>query len=568
MQLPPFQPRRFLPPDFDPADPASLAPVFDRLGASLTEAGDAEALAAWLDAYSEVNAAISEHGARTYIAMTCQTDDPAREKAYLHFVEVVEPWLKPRQFALQRQLAEHPTFGALPDYYEVFRRSVRNRVALYREANVARETEEALLGQQYQKLCAAMTVSLDGEDLTLPQAAKRLLEPDRSRRQAAWEAVAARRLQDREAMEDIFDQLLTLRGEIAREAGFPDYRAYAFAAKERFDYTPADCERFHDAIERGLVPLLREQHSLRKARLGVDALRPWDLEVDPEGREALRPFVGADELVAKSQAIFGRLDPRLGESFALLGQNDLLDLESRKGKAPGGYQETLREARLPFIFMNAVGTPSDVTTLLHEAGHAFHALAARGQRLGEYRDSPIEFCEVASMAMELIAAPELEEFYGPGGDARRARREHLEKILQFFPWMATVDAFQHWLYTHPGHTRAERRAAWRGLRERFGGLEDWSGHEGALEHGWHRQLHIFLHPFYYVEYGIAQLGALQLWRAAKENPRAAIDQYLRGLSLGGSAPLPRLFEASGIAFDFSAGTLQPLAQEVRAALAA
>lgn len=562
-----FQPRQFLPLEIDLFDPQALAPIFNELTRRLAAAASAEALEAWLGEYGEVNAALSEAAATAYIGMTCQTDDPAKERAFLHIVEVIEPWLKPRLFALQQALVAHPAFADLPPYYDVWRRSVRNRVALYREANVARETEEARLGQQYQKLIGAMTVTFDGQERTLPQMGAVLTEVDRARREHAWTLVSNRRLQDRGAIEDIFDQLLALRGEIAREAGFANYRDYAFAAKERFDYTPEDCLRFHEAIAKTCVPLRRERLRERSRQLGVDPLRPWDLDVDPAGRAPLSPFQGAADLVAKAQRIFGQLDPRLARSFGLLGENNLLDLESRKGKAPGGYQETLREARLPFIFMNAVGIQSDVVTLLHEAGHAFHAVAAREQKLAEYRDSPIEFCEVASMSMELMAAPYLEEFYAPA-EAARARAEHLEGIIRFFPWMATVDAFQHWLYTHPGHSRTERRTVWEALMERFGGGESYAGLEEARGYLWHRQLHLFLHAFYYVEYGIAQLGALQMWRHSRANPAEAVDRYLAGLAVGGSLPLPELFQAAGLTFDFSAATLEPLVEDVRAALCA
>lgn len=566
MNVQPFRLRTFLPSQIDLTKPEALAPVFDQLELRLAGASNAEALEAWLDAYSEVNAALSENGARTYIAMTCQTDDAEKEKAYLQLVEEVDPWLKPRQFSLQQKLVAHPAFEALPPYYHVFRRSIRNRVALYREANVARETEEARLCQQYQKIIGAMMVTFDGKEQTLAQLGRVLQETDRARRQQAWELTAQRRLDDRDKLEDIFDELRMLRGEIAREAGYSDYRAYAFAVNERFDYSPEDCERFQNTIEKAIVPLARALQRERKAKLGVESLRPWDLAVDPENLPPLKPFATAEEFVAKSQTVFDRLDARLGKSFSLLDAHGLLDLESRKGKAPGGYQSTLEESRLPFIFMNAVGVQSDVVTLLHEAGHAFHALAAREQRLGGYRGSPIEFCEVASMSMELMAAPLLEEFYATD-EADRARRQHLEGIIAFFPWMAIVDAFQHWLYTHPQHTRDERRTFWLSLMDRFGGIEDYAGLETVRGYVWHRQLHIFLHAFYYVEYGIAQLGALQMWRHAREDPAKAVDLYLNGLSLGGSKPLPELFAAAGLKFDFSPATIQPLVDDVSAILA-
>ncbi|HEY8966056.1 MAG TPA: M3 family oligoendopeptidase, partial [Candidatus Methylacidiphilales bacterium] len=459
-----------------------------------------------------------------------------------------------------------PAFEALPAYYDVFRRGVATAVKLYREKNIPRETEAAKLCQSYQKISGAMTVTFDGQEQTLARMGRVQEETDRARREEAWKAVAARRLADREKLEEIFDGLLGLRGEIAQEAGFSETRAYFFEARERFDYTPDDCLRFHDAIEKQIVPLVREMQAERKAKLKVETLRPWDLAVDPAARPPLKPFATGDELFQKTDAIFGEVDPRLKGYFEILDKGGLVDLENRKGKAPGGYQANLPEARVPFIFMNAVGMQRDVETLLHEAGHAFHTLAAREQGLASYRNGiPIEFCEVASMSMELLGAPYLEKFYSPE-EAKRARRDHLEGIVKFFPWMAIVDGFQHWLYTHPGHSRAERKAAWLALMDRFGGIEDWSGLgdlEEARAYLWHRQLHIFEYPFYYVEYGIAQLGALQVWSKAQENRKGAIDAYLRGLALGGSKPLPQLFEGAGIAFDFTEKTIAPLIAKVR-----
>jgi oligoendopeptidase F len=430
---------------------------------------------------------------------------------------------------------------------------------------VARETEIAKLTQQYQKISGAMTVHFDGQEQTLARMARVQEEPDRARREAAWKLVAERRLQDADKLEELFDQLLVLRNEIAHAADFADFRAYTFASYERFDYTPEDCLRFHDAVEHHIVPLARELQEERLNKLGFDRLRPWDLAVDPDQNPPLHPFKDSSELLEKCHGIFTKLDPRLGEYFHVLRAQALVDLDNRKGKAPGGYQSTLSEARVPFIFMNAVGAHRDVEVMLHESGHAFHALAARELPLHAYRSAPIEFCEVASMGMELLAAPHLGAFYDEK-DARRARRDHLEGIIKFFPWMATVDAFQHWIYTHPKHTREERRAFWLSLMNRFGGAEDWSGFEASRASLWHRQLHIFEIPFYYVEYGIAQLGALQLWQSARRDLPAALDHYLKGLSLGGSRPLPELFEASGLKFDFTDQTIAPLMRNVKDAL--
>ena len=390
--------------------------------------------------------------------------------------------------------------------------------------NVPLETEEAKLSQQYQKLIGSLTVPFRGEERTLAQMGRYLEDPDRALRQEAWELVANRRLREAEAIEHIFEQLLKLREQIAANAGFPNYLQYAFRARGRFDYTPEDCRKFHGAIAGEVMPALRQLQAQRRGQLGLAALRPWDLAVDPLNRPALRPFERIEHLVSNTRDIFVQLDPKLAGQFTLMRDLHLLDLDNRKGKAPGGYQSTLAEARLPFIFMNAVGIQRDVETILHEAGHAFHALAARGEDLHAYRSAPIEFCEVASMSMELLGNEFIEKFYQPG-DARRARRDHLEGIVEIFPWIATVDAFQHWIYSHPGHSRAGRQKAWAGLMDRFGGDVDWTGYEEARTNLWHRQLHIFIHPLYYVEYGIAQLGALQVWANSKKDKAQALEKY-------------------------------------------
>jgi oligoendopeptidase F len=364
-------------------------------------------------------------------------------------------------------------------------------------------------------------------------------------------------LVDREALDDLFDKMKALRIEVAREAGFDDYVAYAFRNRERFDYTPADSIRFHDAVEKAVVPLAREIQREHRKNLGVPTLRPWDLSVDSLGRPPLKPFEDVAKLAEGAEAVFREVDPELGAQFAYLREHDLLDLANRKGKAPGGYQTTYEADRLPFNFMNAVGVDSDVRTLLHEGGHAFHTLASRSEPLAAYRESPLEFCEVASMSMELLGARGADPFYDKP-QAERSYRKLLEGIVTILPWIATVDAFQHWLYNNPDHTRDDRRAAWRGLIERFGGEVDWSGYEDARDHSWHRQLHIFLYPFYYIEYGIAQLGALQIWKRSLTDRPGAVASYRSALALGGSKPLPQLFEAAGTRFGFDEDLIAPL----------
>lgn len=567
-KLPVHTPRAFVPQTIDLGDWLQVAPLYDRLEERAAGCGSVAEFERWLIDGGELAAALEEEGSKRYIGMTCHTEDPGAESAFLHFVEKIEPELKTRQFKLAQLYLAHPLRALLPrPRYAVFDRDTQLRVDLYREANVPLETQEAKLGQQYQKLAGALTVTFRGEERTLVQMARYLEEPDRPLREEAWTLVASRRLAEADKFETIFEQQMALREQMAKNASFANYRDYAFKLRGRFDYTPADCVKFHEAVETEFMPVVRQLQAERKRHLGISSLRPWDAAVDALNRPALRPFEDVPQLVERSQRIFDKVDAGgLGRQFRMMQDLKLLDLANRKGKAPGGYQSTLSESRLPFIFMNAVGLQRDVDTMLHEAGHAFHAVATREEDLFAYRGAPIEFCEVASMAMELLGAEFLEEFYG-ASEANRARKTHLEGIINFFPWMATIDAFQHWIYTHPGHTRAERTAAWVDLMERFGGDVDWSGHEPARANYWHKQLHIFLHPFYYVEYGIAQLGALQVWANSRRDKTRALRDYKAGLTLGGSRPLPELFATAGCRFDFSRATARPLVELVRGELA-
>jgi oligoendopeptidase F len=556
---------RWLPEDVELKTWEQIEPWYQRL---LERPIDSpEALENWLFDVGELYAVVGQEGVERYVAMTCQTDDPEREAAHLAFVRDIEPKLKPMQNAIRARYLDSPHRAGLSrDRYHVFDRAQENRRALYREANIPRETALAEREQQYQKIIGAMTVQFQGQERTPAQMAPFLEENDRALRQSAWELVAQRRLEDKDTLECLFDEMLELRSAIAHEAGFSSFVDYAFRYRERFDYGVAETLRFHEAIERVVVPLANQLQEERRSALGVETLRPWDLAVDPLGRPPLRPFQDVETLAEGTEAIFASVDGELGAQFSYLRTHGLLDLANRKGKAPGGYQTTLEDDRLPFIFMNAVGLDGDVRTLLHEGGHAFHALASRGEPLAAYRESPIEFCEVASMSMELLGARDLERFY-TAEDASRSYRQLLEGIVLILPWIATVDAFQHWIYSHASQTRDDRRQAWTALLDRFGGKIDWSGYEEARAHSWHRQLHIFLYPFYYIEYGIAQLGALQIWQRALTDRAGAVAAYRHALALGGARPLPELFRAAGIRFDFSEETLGPLMDAIRAELA-
>ena len=552
----------FVPAELDGAKWENLAPYYEQLIGRTVH--DAAALERLLLDRSELDACAEEAAANLYIEMTRHTDDKLAQQRYLAFVENVEPELKKVGFALDRKVVECPFAAQLDQQrYGVLLRGLRRSVELFREANIPLETETTKLDQQYSEVNGAMIVEFDGQERTLPQMARYLEETDRARRQASWEAVAKRRLQDADRIDDLFTKMVGIRHQIALNAGFRNYRDFQHARLQRFDYTPADCERFHEGAEKVCVPLLRRLNAERAAAMGMPAaeLRPWDLKVDMKGRGPLKPFDGATQLVDRSSAIFHVMDGELGAMFDSMRIGDCLDLESRKGKAPGGYQYQRQRSRLPFIFMNAAGLHRDVITMVHEAGHAFHSLLCAHDPLVAYRGSPMEFAEVASMSMELLTFPHLDKFYS-AEDANRARRDHLESLSTMLPWIATIDAFQHWVYTNPTHTRKDREQYWVHLNERFGPAVSYAGHEDSLRTMWQRQLHVFGLPFYYIEYGIAQMGALQMWLQAKRDPKQALSNYKKGLSLGASKPLPELFRASGLDFSFGPETMGRLMEDV------
>ena len=555
---------RFIPATLDATQWSQLEPLYQKLlDRTLKCANCLEGLI--LDR-SELDAAAAEAEANLYIAMTCHTDDADIKARFLKFVEEVDPNLKRVGFDLDRKIVESPHASALDQArYGTLLRSLKQEVKLFRAENVPLQTEVTKLDQQYSEINGAMTVQFDGTERTLPQMARFLEETDRARREASWRVVAERRLQDVTRIDAIYDEMLQLRAKMAANAGYPNFRDFQHDRLQRFDYTPAHCAAFHEAVEKTCVPLARRMQARRAKALGLTALRPWDLKVDVKGRSPLRPFEGADQMVERTSKVYHRMDSELARMFDSMRGGGCLDLDSRKGKAPGGYQYQRQLSRVPFIFMNAAGMHRDLTTMVHEAGHAFHSLLSKNDPILAYRGSPMEFAEVASMSQELLTLPYLEEFFSTA-DAERARRELLEGVISMLPWIAQIDAFQHWVYLNPGHSSAERTKAWLDLDARFGGSLDWSGIEGSRAHMWQRQLHLFGMPFYYIEYGIAQLGSLQLWLASKKSEKDALAAYKRALTLGGSKPLPELFAAAGLRFDFGPATVQSLMDAVGAEL--
>jgi oligoendopeptidase F len=553
-------PRSYAPSNLDATSFAALEPHYrELLGRAIASADHLEQLI--LDR-SDLDAVVSECTANLYIATTRNTEDKKAEAAYLSFVRDVDPKLKPLSSELDKKIAMSPHADALPKArYEVLLRGMRVDIELFREANIPLETELAELDQKYNQTIGRMTVEFDGATRTMPQMGRYLEENDRAVREKAWRAMNERRLQDRDAIDEIYDKMLALRHQIALNAGFPNFRDFQHRRFKRFDYSPADCMKMHDAIEAHLVPIQRRLDAERARDLTLSPLRPWDLSVDVKGRKPLRPFENAQQLVDGCSRMFHAMGGGLGEMFDTMRAGDCLDLDSRPGKAPGGYQYQRQYSRTPFIFMNAAGMHRDLVTMVHEAGHAFHSILSKEDPLLEYRSSPTEFAEVASMSMELLTLPYHGEFYS-ADDCRRALRERLERFPTIMTWIATIDAFQHWIYTNPGHTRTQRTEAWRALMKRFGNAVAWDGCEDARDAQWQRQLHLFGMPFYYIEYGIAETGAIQMWLNSRRDQAKALADYRTGLALGGSRPLPELFRAAGLRFELSSGLMKELASEV------
>ena len=554
----------FVPEDLDGASWECIEPYMNDLRDRKLSCSNC--LETFIKDRSSLSEVISEARARLYIDMTCHTDDEEIQKAWMQFVENVQPKLSEYSDILNRRIVEHEAADELPERFDILVKGLKTDIEIFREENIPLSTQATKLVTEYNEICGAQMVEFEGEQKTFAQMAIYLENTDRSIRESAWKAVSERRFEDNERVSEIYDELIQIRHKIATNAGFEGFQQYMFASMHRFDYTIDNCLEFHDSIESVCQPLRHRADKQRMEDLGLNSLKPWDMGVDVKGRPPLQPFDDVQEMVDGCSRIFHNMSTELGKYFDQLDANDCLDLDSRKGKAPGGYQYYLQKSRLPFIFMNAAGTQRNIETMIHEAGHAFHSFYSGHLDLIHERDSPIEFAEVASMAMELLTHPHWEEFYDDK-DADRARRKHLEDIISFMPWMATIDAFQHWVYANPNHSREERAEKWLELNERFGSKVDMAGFEDIQKVSWQRQGHLFGVPFYYVEYGIAQLGALQMWKYHRRDTEDALARYKAGLSLGYTRGLTELFQASGLELSFSESYVSDLIGEIDEALA-
>jgi oligoendopeptidase F len=551
--------RTFLPADFKVTDWANLQPYFEELeNRELKSKADLEK---WLHDISELESVVSEDACWRQINMTCDTTNKEYEEAFTYFCMEIEPKMKPYSFELNKKLLACPFTRELDkSLYFPYLRNVENAVTLYREENVQLQADMNLLAQQYGVISGAMSVEVNGKEYTLQQAAKFLHSPDRSEREMVFTKISTRRLEDKNKLNELFDKLLALRHKIAKNAGFDNYRDYKFRELGRFDYTVEDCFDFHQAVKEHILPLHTMLVKYRQQRLGLDKMRPWDGDAEPEGVEPLHPFTSGTELSEKAVEVFNKLRPYFSGCLQTMQQIKRLDLESRKGKAPGGYNCPLAETGVPFIFMNSAGTMNDVITMMHEGGHAVHSFLSHPLQLSAFKEYPMEIAELASMSMELFSMDHWDVFFKDEKELQRARLEEMERIISVLPWIATIDKYQHWIYTHPGHTVKERETAWLSILGEFStDVTDWSGFEEYRTNFWQKQLHLFEVPFYYIEYGIAQLGAIAMWRQYRQNKEQALDNYMKALSLGYTKTLKELYDTAGIKFDFSAGYMKELA---------
>ena len=552
------RPHQFLPANFELTQWESLEPYFKAL--LDREITNKLTLESWMQDLSELEAFVSEDACWRQIKMTCDTTDKSLEAAFTFFCMEIQPKIQPYADALNKKLIQCPFTIELDEKeYFTYLRSVKKSIELFREENITLQAELSVLQQQYGTIAGRMTITVDDKEYTLQQAAQFLESEDRAKREEVYLKIQERRLQDQQEMHDLFTSLIQKRHQVALNAGFENYRDYKFAELGRFDYTKEDCFKFHEAIKIHVLPIIDKIYERKKNKLGLATLKPWDTEAEPIGTKPLRPFTDGQDLYNKSVSCFEQINPFFADCLKKMDSLKHFDLESRQGKAPGGYNCPLAESGAPFIFMNAAGQMSDVTTMVHEVGHAIHSFLAHPLSLSAFKEYPMEIAEVASMSMELFTMNHWQAFFDNVHDLNRAQEHQLERTITIFPWIAIIDKFQHWVYENPNHSIEERTQAWTTIAKEFSTNSiDYSGLDQYRAIGWQRQLHLFEVPFYYIEYGIAQLGAIGMWMQYQKNPTLALENYMNALSLGGTKTLPELYQTAGISFDFSSSYVKTL----------
>ena len=555
--------RNFVSEEFVPDNWESIEPYYNNLLEAKIQ--DVNSFRNWLKNRSELEAIISENAGWRYIRMTCDTTNQKFQEAYTYFVSEIDPKIAPLNHQLNEKVINCPYKDEIQeDGFKILFKNIEMDFKLFREQNIPLKTEIQNLSKQYGSITGAMTVTIDGKEMTLQQAGTILESTDRVKRQEAYMSISKRRIADTAQLDELFNKLITLRHQVSQNADFDNFRDYMFSAMCRFDYTSQDCFDFHESVQKEIVPIISQLALDRKKNLKLDPLKPWDKAVDPSGKQPLVPFKDTADLIEKTIKCFNRLDPFLGECLKTMKNIHHLDLDSRVGKAPGGYNYPLSEIGIPFIFMNATSTLRDLVTILHEGGHAVHSVLNRDLELVDFKHTPSEVAELASMSMELITMDYWGIFFENEEDLKRAKKEHLEQILQTLPWVAVIDRFQHWIYENPSHSIEERKTKWNEIFATFSDTAtDWAGLEAFRDYVWQKQLHLFEVPFYYIEYGFAQLGAIAVWKRYKENPKKGLDGYLAALKLGHTKSIPEIYKAANIEFNFSREYISELVAFVR-----
>ena len=555
----PSRPKRnFVPVSFNIDSWNKVEPLFENL--LKRSINSKKELENWMKDRSELNSVMNEDLAWRYIKMNINTKDEKLAKKFHFWIKEISPNLAPYSHKLNIKLIESPFLNELEhEKYNIYLRSVKKQIEIYREENIPLFTEMEAKQQEYGMISAKMTVEFDGKSLTMQQASLILKDTDREKRKTIYNLIQKRRLEDEEKLDNLYDELIILRQKIAKNAGYNNYRDYMFSAMGRFDYKPEDCFDFHNAISKKIVPIITSFEKKRKKELNYVNYRPWDTAVDVNGLKPLKPFNGGNELTDLTIKCFSKLRPYFGNCISIMKEMKHLDLESKEGKAPGGFMYPLHEIGVPFIYMNSVGSQRDLVTMVHEGGHAIHSFLCRNLELTEFKSTPSEVAELASMAMELLSMDYWDTFYKNENELKRAKLEQLEKALGTLPWVAAIDKFQHWVYTNK-HTSKERKEKWLEIDTELGNqVINWDGQVSAQKIMWQRQLHLYEVPFYYIEYGMAQLGAIAVWRSYKKNGEEAIENYINALKLGYTKSIGEIYKTAGIKFDFSEEYVNELA---------
>ena len=543
--------RNFLPANFEITTWQSLEPFYKTLDEELINS--ANQLELWMKNRSELESIVSENMAWRYINMNCDTTNEKLVQSFEYFVTEIEPNIAPFTDKLNKKLIQNQYISALPkSKYDIYIRGIKRSIELFRENNIPLLVEINKLQQDYGKVCASMTIDIDGETVTLQKAAKHLESTDRVHRKMVYEKISKRRLQDKETLDSLLNNLINLRQQVSSNAGYKNFRDYMHDELGRFDYTVQDCFSFHESIKEVAMPIINTLSDERKKQLGVETLKPFDLAVDTSNLPPLKPFETATQLTNKTINTFGKIDSYFANCISTMQQMNYLNLDARIGKAPGGFMYPLMESGVPFIYMNSVGSQNDVVTMVHEGGHAVHSFLCAPLELSSFKNPPSEVAELASMSMELISMEHWDIFFDNQNDLKRAKIDQLEKVIETLPWVATVDKFQHWLYENKEHTNEQRKTEWKKIVTEYNPTNiDFTGYEENLAYQWQKQLHIYEVPFYYIEYGMAQLGAIAVWRNYKLNPQKTIEQYKAALSLGYTVGIKEIYTTAGIKFDFS-----------------